>query len=83
VLGKWLHGPGGQRWGHEPAFTQLVQAHKTFHLEAGKVADEINRGAKDRALQMMDSGSAFVEAGHRVTQQIRELRELVQSGALS
>jgi aerotaxis receptor len=47
VLGKWLHGPGGQRWGHKSAFTQQVPDHKTFHLEAGKLADKINRGQLD------------------------------------
>jgi Chemoreceptor zinc-binding domain len=27
-LGKWLHGPGGQRLGKYPAFTMLIARHK-------------------------------------------------------
>lgn len=80
-LGKWLYGNGGKRWGHEPAFRSLVQAHQSFHSEAGKVADEVNRRAMDRATTLMESGSLFAEAGHRVTQCIRTLRDIVQGNA--
>jgi aerotaxis receptor len=83
ALGKWVHGPGGQRWGKVPVFQELIGHHRQFHLEAGKVADTINQGHPERASQMMESGSPFVEAGHRVTQTIRILREMVEGNPIS
>ena len=80
ALGKWIYGPGGQRWGKQPAFTSLVQHHKTFHQEAGKVADAINSGNLDLANRMMQPKTAFVEAGHNVTQTIRALRASSEHG---
>ena len=80
TLGKWVHGPGGQRWGQLPVFRELVGHHKAFHAEAGKVADAINQGQPQRAEQMMGGGTPFVEAGHHVTQCIRSLREIVDGG---
>ena len=61
-------------------FRELVSHHKTFHTEAGKVADAINQRQPQRAEQMMEGGSPFVEAGHHVTQCIRSLRETVEGG---
>ncbi|MBA4257219.1 MAG: chemotaxis protein [Polaromonas sp.] len=79
ALGKWIHGPGGQRWSNVATFTTLVGHHKTFHLEAAKVAEVINAGQVDKAQRMMDSGTPFVEAGHQVTQAIRDIRRLSQA----
>lgn len=79
-LGKWVYGPGGKRWGTVPVFKDLIKHHKVFHSEAGKVADAINQGQSKRAEQMMESGTPFVEAGHNVTQSIRVLRDMVNSG---
>jgi aerotaxis receptor len=78
ALGKWLHGGGGRRWGHVPDFKALLQHHKAFHHEAGKVADAINQGALDKAKAMMESGTPFVQAGHHVTHTIRALRALAE-----
>lgn len=80
ALGKWIYGGGGKRWGHTPLFKDLVQHHKTFHTEAGKVADAINQGQTQRAQQMMDSGTPFVEAGHQVTMSLRQLRSETEGG---
>ena len=76
ALGKWIHGPGGQRWGREPLFTELLGHHKAFHAEAGKVADLINAGQVAQAEKHMGPGTAFVQAGHNVTQTIRQLRSV-------
>ncbi len=78
TLGKWIYGGGGKRWGQQPLFTELVKQHKAFHQEAGRVADAINSGALDKAQKMMEGGTAFVEAGHQVTQTVRQLRAVSQ-----
>ena len=74
VLGKWIYGPGGSKWGKQPMFTELVEAHKRFHTEAGKVAETINAGQLKAAQALMESGKPFVEAGHKVTVAIRSIR---------
>ncbi len=61
-LGEWLRGPGGQRWAHQPAFTELVQQHRAFHLEAGKVADAINARRMAEAQAMLEGGHEFHHA---------------------
>lgn len=79
-LGMWIHGVGGQRWGRAPVFTELIRHHKTFHAEAGKVADAINCGALDQARGLMENGTPFVESGHGITQSVRQLRTQVEAG---
>ncbi|WP_366913193.1 methyl-accepting chemotaxis protein [Rhodoferax sp.] len=79
-LGKWIYGGGSRRWGNMPDFARLVEAHKTFHNEAAKVADVANRGQSDQANQMLETGSSFVEAGKRVVQALRDIRSRVEAG---
>jgi len=77
-LGQWLYGPGKTRWGRAPAFTQLVGAHKTFHAEAGKVADVINQKKYDEAGRMVGNDAPFHKAGQVVSNAIRALRQAVE-----
>jgi hypothetical protein len=77
ALGKWIYGGGGAKWSKTPGFTDLVAHHKAFHKEAGLVAETINKGEADKARAMMESGTPFVEAGHKVTQAIRHIRGTV------
>ncbi|MCP5269868.1 MAG: CZB domain-containing protein [Burkholderiaceae bacterium] len=63
-LGRWLHGPGGARWGSKPGFSTLLQAHAGFHQAAGQVAQTINRGAYDQANHLLGSGSKFAQASN-------------------
>jgi aerotaxis receptor len=80
ALGKWIYGPGGQRWSKVPAFTELVSHHKKFHQEAGRVAEAIAQGRTEQAQSMMESGTPFVEAGHNVTHTIRVIRSMTEGG---
>lgn len=78
ALGQWIYGAGGTRWGHEPVFTDLVGHHKRFHTEAGKVAELINSGHLSEAEHQMGPSTPFVNAGHNVTQTIRQLRAVTE-----
>ncbi len=82
TLGRWIHGRGGSRWGHAPTFRHLVDTHRTFHIEAAKVAEVANQGRADQAAKMLDSGSSFNEAGKGVTLALRAMR-LEQDAAAS
>jgi aerotaxis receptor len=80
-LGKWIYGGGKARWGSQPVFTQLVQAHKGFHHEAGKVADVINAKRFPEAEAMMASETPFHKAGQQVGSALRALRDKAQPSA--
>jgi methyl-accepting chemotaxis protein len=43
-FGKWLRGDAKNKYGHLASYTQCVALHANFHLEAGKIAQEINDG---------------------------------------
>ena len=66
VLGRWLHGPGGQQWGTRPVFVELVEKHAAFHRTACGVAQAINKGRYDDADRLLGSGSAFSTASSEV-----------------
>ncbi|BEU96871.1 MCP four helix bundle domain-containing protein [Acidovorax sp. DW039] len=65
-LGKWLHGAGGSQYGGKPSFVNLVDSHRQFHQEAGKVARLINQGAYDEAKKQLENNTAFSNASQKV-----------------
>jgi hypothetical protein len=73
-LGKWLHGPGGSRFGGKPSFVNLIAAHANFHTEAAKVARTINQGDGARGEKMLDSGTDFAQASAEVGRLIIQLK---------
>lgn len=83
AMGQWLHGSGGQRWGHLPTFTSLVHVHKQFHVEAGKVADVINQQRYSQAEAMLQTGTPYHQSSQQVITQARALRDEVESGKAS
>ena len=79
-LGKWLHGPGGKRWGHQPGFTQLMSTHATFHQEAGRVAEAANRGDASQVARLLDVGSAFSQATQATVLALKALDQALRTG---
>jgi methyl-accepting chemotaxis protein len=79
-LGKWLHGGGKGKFGSKPSFVALVDAHRGFHEEAGKVAKVINRGDGEQAQKMLESGTPFSQASQNVTRLIVQLKSEIQGG---
>jgi hypothetical protein len=71
-LGKWLHGPGGQRLGKYPAFSVLVARHQYFHVQAAAVVTQNLAGdlpAADRTLK-----GPFRYASNQVVLLLKELK---------
>lgn len=67
-LGKWVYGAGGQRFGHQPNFSQLVERHKTFHRAAGQVGEMVNQKRYLEAEQAVAPGTPFATATREVVQ---------------
>jgi hypothetical protein len=71
-LGKWLHGPGGQRLGKFPAFQVLIDRHKFFHEQAAAVLTQAQSGNAEAANKMMNS--AYKYASGQVILMLKELK---------
>ncbi len=74
MLGKWVHGPDGKKFGHFPVFSDLVRRHADFHREAGQVAQTINRQEYAQASQMLEANAPFSKASQVVIHAIRQLK---------
>jgi len=73
-LGRWIHGPGGTRWGTRPIFVELRDKHAVFHQAAGRVAKAINAGRYAEAKQMIESGSVFGDASIEVSTVLTQVK---------
>lgn len=74
-LGKWLHGAGRITCGAKPEFTALIEKHKNFHQEAGKLASAINAKDFDGADKMLGEATTFASASHAVAMAISGLKK--------
>jgi methyl-accepting chemotaxis protein len=74
-LGKWLHGAGSSKYGGMPTFVALIDGHRNFHTEAGKVARIVNQGDGAKAEQMLGSGTAFARTSSEVSRIIVQLKK--------
>lgn len=59
----------------------LVDGHRAFHVEAGKVARVINQGNGAQAEKMLDSGTPFAIASGEVGRIIVLLKKELGAGA--
>lgn len=53
VLGKWIHGPGGEAHGQNSQFQALKQHHAEFHIYAAGVLTEAQNGRTQEALRQL------------------------------
>lgn len=65
VLGKWIYGPGGQRFGHLREFQEMKMEHMRFHLAAGDVLACCMAGDRDGAGDKLRAGD-YPRASSRV-----------------
>jgi hypothetical protein len=65
VLGKWIHGPGGNKYGRSDVFTELRDTHAYFHKCAAHVLGEAQKGNRDQAQKLLDGGE-YVAVSEKV-----------------
>lgn len=65
VLGKWIHGVGGEHFGHLREFQEMKMEHSRFHLCAGDVLTCCLAGDKEGATQRLRSGD-YTRTSERV-----------------
>lgn len=64
-LGKWIHGGGGERFGHLREFQEMKMEHARFHLCAGDVLACCLAGDQEGATDKLRSGD-YTRASERV-----------------
>ncbi|MFD1711424.1 CZB domain-containing protein [Ottowia flava] len=56
VLGRWINGEAGVKFGHLPSFGELKVAHGMFHLAAGRVIQLHDEDKSSEAMQLLRQG---------------------------
>jgi Chemoreceptor zinc-binding domain len=56
VLGKWIHGPGDEHYGHLEQFQEMKTEHARFHRCAGEVLTHCLAGDMENASSKLHSG---------------------------
>jgi hypothetical protein len=79
VLGKWIYGEGGERFGYSETFFDMKAHHTLFHRSAGEVLAAAQAGDKDRALHLLFKGD-YARASERVKRYLAKLFVLVADG---
>jgi hypothetical protein len=65
MLGKWIQGAGGERFGHLREFQEMKMEHARFHLNAGDVLACCLAGDKEGATRKLRAGD-YTKASERV-----------------
>jgi hypothetical protein len=76
VLGQWLYGDGKAKYGTKPEFHSLLDKHKAFHVEAGKVCQMINSKRYDEAEKALSTQSSYSAASNAVTSALVTMRRI-------
>lgn len=72
VLGKWIHGVGGQKFGQESLFKTLQADHAHFHVCAGMALQSALRGNKSEAQTALKTGD-FAHASQAVVMDLAKM----------
>ncbi len=56
VLGKWIYGAGGKKFGSDASFVELRDTHAHFHRCAANIVSQADAGQRDAAASMLSSG---------------------------
>lgn len=76
-LGQWLYSEGKARLGSKPEFQKVIEKHKAFHVEAGKVASLINAGKYAEAEASMGYGTSYASVSNDVGVALMTLKKVM------
>ena len=71
-LGKWIYGPGGERFGTIEAFGEMKGQHALFHQCAGRIVETAQAGKKEEARRLLQYGD-YVRASEQVKRLLAKL----------
>ena len=59
VLGKWIYGSGGQKYGDNPLFQEIREIHTEFHKCSAGIMCQADAGDKAGAIDALHRGDHF------------------------
>ena len=78
-LGKWLYEESKSKHNSAPEFRTLVEKHKAFHAEAGKIAHLINGRKFAEAERALAAETGYAVASGAVVTAIRHLKAAIST----
>lgn len=72
VLGKWIYGAGGERYGEHPKFPGLRETHRAFHQSAGEVIRKVDSGDTEGARELLCRGE-YAKYSHRIKSELARM----------
>jgi len=72
AVGQWLYSSASAQWSGQPHFVDLLQRHREFHQEAGRVAQTIMGGNPQGGLSMMETDTPFSRATQAVVMALKK-----------
>lgn len=72
VLGKWIHGPGNDKFGKMPLFHGLMESHAGFHQCAAQVIQNADAGDAGKAVEILTRG-CYAKYSNRVKADLARL----------
>ncbi len=72
LLGKWIYGTGGERYGQHPKFPGLKETHKQFHRCAGEVIRLVDTGDKEQARELLCKGE-YAKFSHQIKAELARM----------
>ena len=59
LLGKWIYGAGGQKYGSTPLFQEIKEIHTEFHKCSAGIMCQADAGDKEGAINALHLGDHF------------------------
>lgn len=72
VLGKWIHGAGGEQYHGSPMVTELTETHAAFHRCVAEIVRKADRGEIIEATDSLHNGE-YSKLSYRIKTQLARL----------
>lgn len=79
ILGKWIYGGGGEKFGNHPLFPDLKRTHAHFHRCAGDIVRTVDAGQPEKAREMLCAGD-YARHSHRIKSELARLSLELENG---
>jgi hypothetical protein len=72
VLGKWIHGAGGEQYHGSPMVVELTETHAAFHKCVAEIVRKADRGEITEATNCLHNGE-YSKLSYRIKTQLARL----------
>ncbi|MDD5329044.1 MAG: CZB domain-containing protein [Sulfuricella sp.] len=79
LLGKWIYGVGGEKYGTNPLFQEVKEIHTAFHKCSAGIMCQADAGDRDGAIQALHLGDHF-KYSQRIKAKLARLHLELSSG---